>query len=174
MIERWDGWWPALRTQQCTSAGRRCGALPGRQPTRGRVQHGTCASNRHVIPSRAVSEARKRRGLRLRSRASPSVPHPLASPPPPPIKTHNNKSLRRCHEVPSRHRPRLLPPSPSARDPEAQRPENERRARPCQNPAWFAAAMLANKHHHTYRVGLLNLTHPRQPCAAEAIGPAIS
>ena len=61
-----------------TSAGRRYGALPGRQPTRGRVRQGPCESNRHVMPSRPVSEARKGRPL---SRVP--IPHqnPQACPP---------------------------------------------------------------------------------------------
>ena len=62
-----------------TSAGRRYGALPGRQPTRGRVRQGPCESNRHVMPSRPVSEARKGRAPYL---ASPSL-----------IKTHHKPSL---------------------------------------------------------------------------------
>jgi hypothetical protein len=56
---------------RCTSAGRRYGALPGRQLTHGRVRQGPSESNCHVMPSRPVSEERAEPPL-----ASPSVPIP--------------------------------------------------------------------------------------------------
>lgn len=89
---------------RCTSAGRRYGALPGRQLTHGRVRQGPSESNCHVMPSRPVSEERAEPPL-----ASPSVPIPhqntqaclyaaamhATSPPAPLAKFPTDTSLRK-------------------------------------------------------------------------------
>lgn len=89
---------------RCTSAGRRYGALPGRQLTHGRVRQGPSESNCHVMASRPVSEERAEPPL-----ASPSVPIPhqntqaclyaaamhATSPPAPLAKFPTDTSLRK-------------------------------------------------------------------------------